>query len=64
MPLNSAMHKITEKLDRHHLTNQCGQAIIEYVLLVSLIAITLISSLLSTGDVIYKILTSIPFVSS
>lgn len=44
-----------------HLCNQHGQGIIEYALLVSLIAVTLIGSLVSLKDVIYNALTSIPF---
>ncbi|MFZ4661943.1 MAG: Flp family type IVb pilin [Caldilineaceae bacterium] len=46
------------------LNDQEGQGLLEYVLLVSLIAITLLGSLMSLKDIIYNILTSIPVLSS
>jgi Flp pilus assembly pilin Flp len=46
------------------LNDQQGQGLLEYVLLISLIAITLLGSLMSFKDIIYNILTSIPVLSS
>lgn len=46
------------------LTDQRGQGLIEYVLLVSVIAVALIGSLVSLQEVIYNTLISIPFLSS
>ncbi len=46
------------------LNDQEGQGLLEYVLLVSLIAITLLGSLMSLKDIIYNILTSIPVLSA
>jgi Flp pilus assembly pilin Flp len=46
------------------LNDQEGQGLLEYVLLVSLIAITLLGSLMSFKDILYNILTSIPVLSS
>ena len=46
------------------LNDQEGQGLLEYVLLISLIAITLLGSLMSFKDIIYNILTSIPVLSS
>lgn len=45
----------------HYLADQQGQGFIEYVLLVTLVAITLIGSLISLEDIIYNVLTNIPF---
>ena len=53
------MKKLTVAL-YHKLTKQVGQGIVEYVLLLSLIAISLISSLILLKDNIINILTSIP----
>lgn len=53
------MKKLTVAL-YHKLTKQVGQGIVEYVLLMSLIAISLISSLMLLKDNIVNILTSIP----
>ena len=47
-----------------HLNDQQGQGLLEYVLLISLIAITLLGSLMSFKDILYNILTSIPVLSS
>lgn len=47
-----------------HLTEQRGQGLIEYVLLVSVIAVALIGSLISLEEVIYNTLMSIPFLSA
>lgn len=47
-----------------HLTDQRGQGLIEYVLLVSVIAVALIGSLVSLQEVIYNTLMSIPFLSA
>jgi len=46
------------------LTDQRGQGLIEYVLLVSVIAVALIGSLVSLQEVIYNTLMSIPMLSS
>ncbi len=46
------------------LNDQQGQGLLEYVLLISLIAITLLGSLMSFKDILYNILTSIPVLSS
>ena len=40
-----------------HLNDQQGQGLLEYVLLISLIAITLLGSLMSFKDILYNILT-------
>lgn len=53
------MKKLTVAL-YYKLTKQVGQGIVEYVLLMSLIAISLISSLMLLKDSIVNILTSIP----
>lgn len=47
-----------------HLTDQRGQGLIEYVLLVSVIAVALIGSLVSLQEVIYNTLMSIPVLSA
>ena len=39
------------------LNDQQGQGLLEYVLLISLIAITLLGSLMSFKDILYNILT-------
>lgn len=54
-----SMKKLTVAL-YDKLTKQMGQGLIEYVLLTSLIAISLISSLILLKDNIFAILTSIP----
>lgn len=43
------------------LADEQGQGLIEYVLLVTIIAIAMISSLISVREVIHAVLTSIPF---
>jgi Flp pilus assembly pilin Flp len=57
------INNLTAKL-YNRVTSQRGQGIIEYVLLISFIAITLIGSLISFKETIYNILTSIPFSQS
>jgi Flp pilus assembly pilin Flp len=46
------------------LADQRGQGIIEYVLLVSVIAIAMIGSLISVKEIIYNVISNIPFPSS
>ncbi|MCE7988297.1 MAG: Flp family type IVb pilin [Caldilinea sp. CFX5] len=55
-----SIHYLTAKVT-NYLTDQRGQGLVEYALLISLITIALISSLLALRDEIDQILSSIPF---
>lgn len=54
-------HQFCRRQFSNHLVDQRGQGLIEYVLLVSLIAITLIGSLISLKEIIQNVIANIPF---
>lgn len=54
------IHYLTAKVT-NYLTEQRGQGLVEYALIISLITIALISSLLALRNEIDQILTNIPF---
>lgn len=58
-----SIHYLTTRVT-NYLTDQSGQGLVEYALVISLITIALIGSLLSLRDAIDHILSSVHFPTS